>query len=65
MDVDIVNVPESLGSHLHDLASEATWRHLRAELQKGRYDGVLFGPPCSAFSVVRRGPPGPRPLRSL
>ena len=57
-DWDIVN-----GS-VYDLADDATFRQLRARVQRGEFDGGLLGPPCHTFSNARKeNDGGPRPLR--
>ena len=52
------------GPGAHDLSSDALWVELLEDVRKGVYQCVFMGTPCETFSRARRGPPGPRPLRS-
>ena len=55
---DIVN-----GAH-QDLASDHVWQEVMNNIHKGKYQGLLAGPPCNTFSNARKaGEPGPQPLR--
>ena len=48
----------------YNLLSDSTWCRLMAALRDGHIDAVILGPPCETFLRARKGPPGPRPLRS-
>ena len=64
-DIDVVNasIPGE-SKDKHDLCSIALWDQIRDDIAAGHYQCVGFGTPCETASRARRGPPGPRPLRS-
>eukprot|EP00435_Cladocopium_sp_Y103_P060722 s646_g22.t1 len=45
----------------HDLLCQDFWESLQNDLDS--YDAYLMSPPCSTFSMARRGKGGPAPLR--
>eukprot|EP00439_Symbiodinium_sp_Y106_P060007 s2027_g8.t2 len=49
----------------YDLADDAVYNQLKAEVEGGGFDGGVLGPPCHTFSNARREDDGgPRPLRA-
>ena len=61
VDVDAFDL--EISSH-HDLADDAFWAPILADLEDGKYDGTGGGAPCSTFSASRSDwDGGPRPLR--
>ena len=49
-----------------DLAGDALWQMLLADLAAGKYAGLFLGTPCDTFSAAKSVTDGgPRPLRTL
>ena len=48
----------------HDLMNPAVWRALEWAARRGKISGVIGGPPCRTYSLLRYKSPGPAPVRS-
>ena len=48
----------------HDIMNPAVWRALEWAARRGKISGVIGGPPCRTYSLLRYKSPGPAPVRS-
>ena len=46
-----------------DIADDAVWDPLHAQLRAGQFSAAMISPPCGTFSRLRNAPGGPPPLR--
>ena len=48
----------------HDVLSPAVWRALEWAARSGKIAGIIGGPPCRSYSMLRYQRPGPSPVRT-